>query len=258
MNNRGYFCSGLPYTTIGNGPKPLVVFEGLTFSHKPQPPVMLKMYSFLCSDYTIYSVLRRPQPPDHYSLDDMAGDYAQMIREEFTAPVDIIGISTGGSVALHFAAHHPTLVRKLVIHSSAHTLNDRAKQLQLEVAIAAEKGKWGEAWRLLIGTGFSSPLAKPLVYLLGFFLSLDHPKNANDLVVTVEAEDNHAFLDHLDEVTCPTLVAGGEDDFFYSPELFRETAQGIPDAKLCLYPHMGHPARGKQFKADVLSFLLEA
>ncbi len=63
-------------------------------------------------------------------------------QEEFNAPVDIIGISTGGSVALHFAALHPSLVRRLVIHSSAHTLNDRAKQLQLDVARAAENGNW--------------------------------------------------------------------------------------------------------------------
>lgn len=53
----------------------------------------------------------------------------------------------------------------------------------------------------------------------------------------------------------PTLVAGGESDPFYSPTLFRETAAGIPNAKLCLYEKMGHPAGGKQFRRDVLAFL---
>lgn len=53
----------------------------------------------------------------------------------------------------------------------------------------------------------------------------------------------------------PTLVTGGVDDFFYSPTLFRETAAGIPNAKLCLYEKMGHPAGGKQFRRDVLAFL---
>jgi hypothetical protein len=36
-----------------------------------------------------------------------------------------------------------------------------------------------------------------------------------------------------------------------------ETAAGIPDARLILYPGMGHPASGKQFKQDVLAFLRE-
>ena len=56
--------------------------------------------------------------------------------------------------------------------------------------------------------------------------------------------------------TSPEVVAG-EQDPFYTPALFRETAAGIPNAKLCLYPNMGHPAVGKQFERDVLAFLRE-
>ena len=77
------------------------------------------------------------------------------------------------------------------------------------------------------------------------------------LVVTVEAEDKLAFQDCLAEITAPTLVAGGENDPFYTPALFRETANGIPNAQLCLYPNMGHPASGKQFHQDILAFLRE-
>lgn len=263
MSERGYFRSGLPYTRIGNGEKILVVFDGLTFEHKPQSPAYVKIYSFLEQDYTVYSVLRKPHPPQGYSLDDMANDYAVTIEQEFKAPVDIIGISTGGSVALHFAALHPSLVRRLVLHSSAHTLSERAKLLQLDVARFAEQGTWNKAWRRLIATmypqsGFLFHLSKPLVTLIAFLLSLQHPADPTDLMVTVAAEDKHAFQNQLHEIACPTLVAGGEDDYFYSPDLFRETAEGIPNARLCLYPNMAHPAGGKQFKEDVLRFLRES
>ena len=197
-----YCKSGLPYTRIGNGPNILVVFEGLTFEHKPQPPALVRMYSFLEQEYTIYSVLRRPHLPHGYTLDDMANDYALMIEQEFAGPVDIIGISTGGSVALHFAALHPELVHRLVLHSSAHALNEQAKQLQLDVARFASQGRWMKAWKTLIATmypqsGWASYLSKPLVALAAFLLSLNHPKDSTDLVVTVEAEDKHAFRDHL-------------------------------------------------------------
>jgi pimeloyl-ACP methyl ester carboxylesterase len=262
MKQQGYCKSGLPYTRIGNGPNILVVFEGLTFEHKPQPPALVRMYSFLEQEYTIYSVLRRPHLPHGYTLDDMANDYALMIEQEFAGPVDIIGISTGGSVALHFAALHPELVHRLVLHSSAHALNEQAKQLQLDVARFASQGRWMKAWKTLIATmypqsGWASYLSKPLVALAAFLLSLNHPKDSTDLVVTVESEDKHDFRDHLQKISCTTLVAGGEDDFFYSPDLFRETAEGIPNARLCLYAHMAHPAGGKQFKQDVLGFLQE-
>jgi pimeloyl-ACP methyl ester carboxylesterase len=259
MNKVGFSCNGLPYKRSGKSPRPLIIFQGLTFEHKPQA-VMLIGYKFLEKDYTLYGVLRKPRLPKGYTLGDMADDYAEMIREEFGGPVDILGISTGGSIALHFAADHPDLVRRLVIHSSAHTLSDTANQLQLEVARLAQRGRWAKASGLIIETvfpraGLGKWLSRPLVWISSGILSLNSPKDPTDLVVTVEAEDKFAFKVRLTEITAPTLVAGGVDDFFYSPALFRETAAGIPNAKLCLYEKMGHPASGKQFRQDVLSFL---
>jgi hypothetical protein len=52
-------------------------------------------------------------------------------------------------------------------------------------------------------------------------------------------------------------VVAGERDSFYTPDLFRETAAGIPGGELLLYPGMGHPARGRRFERDVLAFLRE-
>ena len=262
----GYFRSGLPYTRFGHGPRPLIVFQGLTFEHKPQPKLAAGMYNFLGDDYTVYVVLRKPGLPRGYTLRDMADDYATMIREEFdgppgsSGPVDVLGISTGGSIVQHFAADHPDLVRRLVIHSAAHTLNDEAKQLQLQVGHLAQQRRWWQAYRLLVGTidprsGVLHVLAQPLIWLAASLMALGAPKDPTDLVVTVEAEDHHNFKDRLGEITAPTLIVAGDQDRFYAPALFRETAEGIPNAKLCLYEGMGHPARGKQFRQDVLTFL---
>ena len=88
-------------------------------------------------------------------------------------------------------------------------------------------------------------------------MSLSAPKDPSDLLVTIEAEDQFNFKDHLDQISAPTLVAAGTQDPFYTPTLFRETAEVIPDARLILYDGMGHPASGKQFDQDVLAFLRE-
>jgi pimeloyl-ACP methyl ester carboxylesterase len=123
----GYFHSGLPYNRIGNGPRTLVVFQGLLFENKPQSGPLVQIYKFLEKEYTTYVVLRKPGLPHGYTMKNMADDYATMIREEFGGPVDVIGVSTGGSIAQHFAADHPNLVRRLVIHSSAYVLSNEAK-----------------------------------------------------------------------------------------------------------------------------------
>ncbi len=256
----GYFRSGMPYNRLGHGPRPLVVFQGLIFENKPQPNALTGMYSFLGDDYTVYSVLRKPGMPPGYTMKDMAGDYAAMIREEFGGPLDVIGVSTGGSVVQHFAADHPDLVRRMVLHSSAHTLSDSAKRLQLKVGELAQQRKWVQANRLMFGailppSGAKRTLLRPLVALGALLMSLSAPKDPTDLVVTVEAEDKHAFKGRLSEIAAPTLVIAGTLDPFYTAELFRETAAGIPNATLILYEGMGHPALGKRFAQDVLAFL---
>jgi pimeloyl-ACP methyl ester carboxylesterase len=86
-------------------------------------------------------------------------------------------------------------------------------------------------------------------------MSLTAPDDPSDLVVTVEAEDKHDFKDRLAEIRTPTLVIAGARDPFYTEALLRETASGIPDARLILYPGKGHAPAGKQFGQDVLTFL---
>jgi pimeloyl-ACP methyl ester carboxylesterase len=256
--NAGYFRNGLPYTRFGRGPRPLVVFQGLFFENKPQPSLITQMYNFLGQDYTGYSVLRKPGMPRGYTMRDMADDYAAMIRDEFGGPVDVLGISTGGSIVQPFAADHPDLVRRLVIHSSAYRLSERARALQMEVGRLAGQRRWREAWATLLRFMLPpGPLAGPLAWFASLLLALDRPKDPSDLVITVEAEDQFNFRERLAEITAPTLIAAGERDPFYSAELFRETAAGIPNARLILYPNMGHPASGKQFARDVLAFLQE-
>ena len=258
----GYFRSGLPYNRFGKGTRDIVIFEGLEFENRPlsrsSARFMLGMYRFLESDYTAWFVGRRPNLPIGYTLRDMADDYATTIREEFGGPVDVVGTSTGGSIALHFAADHPDLVRRLVIHSSAHSLSGPAKEAQLAIARLAEGRRWREASALMLGFIVpAGPFGRVLVWLGSALMALSAPKDPSDLVVTIEAEDKLAFRDRLGEIAAPTLVVAGAKDRFYTEALFRETAAGIPSARLVLYEEMGHAATGRRFERDVLAFLRE-
>src|SRR5579872_2853535 len=264
----GYFDNGLPYNRYGHGPRKLVVFQGLIFDNKPMPgglsSLFPRTYGFLEDEYTTWIVLRKPHLSEGYTLRDMSDDYAVAIRAEFGQAVDLIGLSTGGSIAQHFAADHSDLVRRLVLHSSAYTLSEAGRASQLRLEDLARKRRWREAYsetfHFMFDRGGSRTLAVDAAVWLESLLAgwLMAPHDPSALVVTIEAEDKHDFKGRLGEIEVPTLVVAGENDPFYSAALFRETASGISNAKLILYEGMGHPAAGDRFRRDVREFLLAA
>jgi pimeloyl-ACP methyl ester carboxylesterase len=259
----GSYSSGLPFNRFGNGRGRVIVLQGMQFENRSLSGLPLRflrrLYRALEADYTIDVVGRRPDLPEGCTLRDMSNDYATMMREELQGPVDLIGLSTGGLIAQHLAAEHPDLVRRLILHSSAYRLSDEAKQLQVRVGELAREHRWREAYAALLA--FMSPrrgggVAVRLVAPFGGLL-FGRPTDHSDLLVTYEASNEHDFKDRLAEIKAPTLVVAGDRDPFYTPALFRETAEGIPKARLILYEGVGHPASGKRFTQDLLLFLKE-
>ena len=257
----GYFKNGLPYFRIGSGPRNLVIFEGLNFVHKPLSGLGLRMMSSrfkrFAEDFTVYYVSRKPDLPVGYSMRDMSEDYATMIKNELGGTVSVMGLSTGGPMAQHFAVDHPDLVDRLVLVSTGYRLSEGGAELQRKVIRLTRQGKWRSAATVMAG-GIASGLMRPL--LMAFFWILGKgmfgsPREPSDGLAELEAEDKFNFNDHLADIKVPTLVIGGENDCLYP---IRETAAGIPSAKLILYENAGHMAMMKrQFSRDVLAFLTE-
>ena len=88
--------------------------------------------------------------------------------------------------------------------------------------------------------GLPKPLrapARPLARLAVRSMVADDP---TDLLVTLDAEDVFDVHADLARITAPTLVIGGSTDVAYTPELFRETADGVADGCVHVFPGWGH------------------
>lgn len=57
------------------------------------------------------------------------------------------------------------------------------------------------------------------------------PKDPDDLLTTVDAEDQFDLRAELHQSTAPTLVIGGAKDVNYTRELFEPTAAGVQDGR---------------------------
>jgi pimeloyl-ACP methyl ester carboxylesterase len=260
----GTLAGDMPYLALGQG-RPLVVLAGLSMTHENPTGVgrTLELMSLkpFATTHEVFVVNRRPGLARGTTMAGIASHYATALADRFDEPVDVIGISTGGSVALQLAIDHPQLVRRLVVASSACRLGEQGRVAQLRVADLARKGDQRGECRELSRPLVTHPAMQAVsgwsAWLLGRWMMGRHD-DPTDMIVTIEAEDRFDATADLHRISAPTLVVGGDRDAFYSPEIFRATADGIPNGRLCLYEGKGHVgALGKQFATDTLAFLAE-
>jgi len=262
MTEKGFFGNGIPYVRFGKGENTLLVFSGGP-GNDPPSGLMLRTFTSgfkrIAQNYVIYVVTRKFGLPEGYTTRDMSEDYVAMIRDEFDGgPVDVVGVSYGGLIAQHLTADHLDLIRRLVIAKAAYRVGDEGKQSDMRFAELMSQDKTREAFTTMISILYPGGIKK---YLFKFFmwlfgpLILSKPTNPMDLLVEAKAECEHDSRNRLAEINVPTLVIAGDNDFYFPEELYRETAAGIPNARLILYEGVGHMAIGKQFDEDVLEFL---
>jgi pimeloyl-ACP methyl ester carboxylesterase len=259
--DEGVLPPGLPYLKVGHGP-PLLTCVALTPDHSNPTGLMRRVSLAWTKPYvehfTVYLVNRKVGLEAGTTMSDIAGHYASAIEEHLEAPVLLYGSSTGGSVALQLAVDRPELVSRLVLGSAACRLSEHGRRFQDEVARRAREEGVRSAWAHLTSTIAPPPLRGPargLVRLAGRAMDAMDPA---DLLATIAAEDEFDVEPRLGRVTAPTLVTGGSRDPFYSEDLFRRTAGGIPRGRAVVFPGKGH-AYGAGSKAALnlaLGFLL--
>src|SRR4051812_35935202 len=100
----------LPYFATGSGP-PLAFFGGLAPETGVEADSTVKMSASMLKPFVrvrrVHFFNRRPDLPRGMTMADIGDEHAEALREGFDGqPVDVFGISTGGSIAQQVAADH--------------------------------------------------------------------------------------------------------------------------------------------------------
>lgn len=253
--------SPLPHLRRGSG-APLVLIPGI--SAQGGLPARLSsafrrgQLAPLSGRRDVWAINRRQGLPARTSIQDFAAEYAQTLRGHFSEPVDVVGVSTGGSIALQLAADYPELVRRLVLVSAAYRLSDRGRDIQKQTARRLRAGQPRRAAAHFLSNTATSRTARSVLAVAGFVAPVPIVGRLDeDLVITLEAEDSFDLEHRLESITLPVLVAGGSRDSFYSAELFQATAAGLPNAELVLYHRLGHMGvnGNRNLVGEILRFL---
>ncbi|MGH3388965.1 MAG: alpha/beta fold hydrolase [Actinomadura sp.] len=247
---------GLPHLSLGAGP-PLVV---LVFTPEAAIPTGLARWSLtrmvrpFAQDFTVHVVNRPPGLPPTTTMAELAAVYAAAIEATFEGPVRMLAISTGGSIALQLAADHPGLVDRLALAGTACTLGPVGRWAQRAFIDRARQGKRPNPALAEVVT--ESALGRRLLSGL-LWLSDSGRKDHTDAVTVLNAEDGFDLRARLHDITAATLLIHGAKDLVYPLELARQTAEGIPGARLIVYRGRGHSRTftDRRFAADALAFL---
>ncbi len=260
----GTLKGGLPYISVGDGP-PLVVFvSGGPSNANPtgwQRRYEVRWLAPLARGFTVYRVNRKVGLKRGATFADLADDYALALESEFASPVDVLGVSTGGMIAQQFAVNHPHLLRGLVLGGAAHRLGPVAREAERRSARFAARGDHRRSLAAMAPVFVASPLLRRLVggmyWLTAPLVGMGRDWHPSDMIATIEAEVAFDIGDRLGEISAPTLVIRGGRDRAFTPELFKQTAERIPAARLIVYEGRGHGGslRDRRFARDVVSFL---
>ena len=261
----GFSSNGVPYAKLSDSGPALVVLTGSELEH--QPPSWTAQQGFLVGlkqltkNYSIYLMSRKPNLPQGYSAQDMSNDFAEMIRRDIRTSVHIMGMSSGGSSAMHLAVDHADLVDKLVLAMTGYRLNENGKQVAKIWRDLALKEDWSALYQRMgidVAEGSSPEWVTRLMMRLFGKMLLGTPKSGSDFAIVLDSDINLDVANKLSSIRKPTLVIGGEKDPFYGAENIRETARLIPNAELCLLKDGGHAVvktQTKAFESEILKFL---
>lgn len=256
-------AAGMPYAQVGAG-RPIVFLAGLSpvtgVAGDRLVRTSIAPLRWLADSRQVTVFNRRPRLPRGMPFADFAAEQAEALRELFGGPVDVIGLSTGGSIAQQLAADHPDVVDRLVLLSTACRLGPLGRDEQRAVGEEIRAGRHRRAMAMAAADLVPRFGGRTVVGTLGWLLAhraVSAPHDFDDLATTVEAEDAFDLARCTGPIRARTLIVGGRRDRFYGAALFEETAQLIPDSELHVVDRRGHITvlRDARLRAAVQGFL---
>jgi pimeloyl-ACP methyl ester carboxylesterase len=255
----------LPFLATGAG-TPMMFIGGLSFQPGVEAAGTESMNASLLAPFAkrrrVLFVNRRSGLPRGTAMADLAAEHADAIRSLDVGPVDVAGLSTGGSIAQQMAADHPDVVDRLVLLCTACRLGTEGRALQRRVAARIRRGARRRALAVMTA-GLVPPRRGQVV--AGALAGLAGPRllaggdDLADMATTIEAEDAFDLATCRSPIRAPTLILAGSEDRFYSPELFEETARLIPGSRLRVLEGRGHvnAARHPEWTREIERFIAE-
>ena len=239
----------MAYARWGDGPRTMLYIPGgpgnaiidsklfLNMTMKPLMPLIEDGFS-------IWVVARKQNMPTGHTVEDMAADYAELIKSDFGGRVDtVVGGSYGGLVAQYVAANHADCFDHIVVTMAACEV--RNSHADLEFARLLSEGRSAEGWTVMANSLWPNLRPQAVAELVGRMMArmtakAEHEYFRHDVLVEGEAEFAFDARPALPRIEVPVLMLNGGEDHYFPRDLIEETERLIPDCTSQIYEGKSH------------------
>lgn len=229
LNTADYY-----YEQTGKGP-PLLLIAGYSCDHTFWDNIvdsLAKQFTVIRFDNRGIGQTRDSGMP--FTLEIMADDIIQLIKNLGFKKISIVGHSMGGILAQIIANDIPTLLNKIIILNSAKNINFRSLMaLEMFLTLLKENAPIETVIEASFPWFFSSSFLKNKKNILTVkekIMSNPYPQTLFDL-----ERQFHALKQYKtkweQEITIPTLIASSYDDIICLPRESEQLKEIIPLAK---------------------------
>jgi 2-succinyl-6-hydroxy-2,4-cyclohexadiene-1-carboxylate synthase len=240
-------------------------FTGSTASWAAHVQAFAPYYRVITVDLLGHGQTGAPADPTRYRIEQSAGDLALLLAAVAPGPVNLVGYSMGGRLALYFAVTYPHRVQRLILESASPGLADpvaRQERIRSDERLAGCIESEGiaafvEQWEQL--PLFASQHALPEAVRIQ--LRTERMGNrAHGLANSLRGMGTGvqpSIWEQLPALATPTLLLAGELDPKFMV-IAAQMAAHLPHATLMSVPRAGHTIHLEQplaFQRQVLTFL---
>lgn len=177
-------------------------------------------------------------PAGPYGLDDHLADVVGLVSQAQIERAVVVGVSVGGLIGQGLGISAPSWLKGLVLCDTAPKIGDEALW-NARIADVSERGMSAiadatmERW---FSPGYRGARPDELAGWRNMLLRADAAGYAATCATLRDTDLRSAIA----RIEVPTLVVAGDADLATPPDLVRETAAAIPDARFAVMAGVGH------------------
>ncbi len=223
----------------GSGP-PLVQLHCLGVDYRFWDFVAPLAGNFSLMRYDLPGHGETPVPSFPYQISDLSAQLLGVLNSRGIKRTSIAGISLGGLIAQHFAAHCPDMVEKLVLIDTTPRYTDELRAMWVERAATARAEGVASMVPGLLKIWFSDACLARNPPGVRYVRETLQKTSGEGYALACEALGAADLRGDAGKITAPTLVLCGENDIPSFLESARWLAGNIRNAKLAWLPQARH------------------